>query len=79
MPKHFYKNIKPYVDKELILAKQARKQGDIGVEFTHLENAHVLGQASTLSHTKVHIPIPPQNDGFSGSLKQFGQGGYLQV
>lgn len=54
MPKHFYKNIKPYVDLELTLAKQARKQGDVRVEFTHLENAHVLGQASTLLHTKVH-------------------------
>jgi hypothetical protein len=55
MPKHFYKNIKPYVEQELALAKQAREQGDTGVEFTHLENAHVLGQASTLLHTKVHI------------------------
>jgi hypothetical protein len=55
MPKHFYKNIKPFVEQELILAKQARKQSDFNVEFTHLENAHVLGQASTLLHTKVHI------------------------
>jgi hypothetical protein len=54
MPKHFCKNIKPYVDLELTLAKQARKQGDVRVEFIHLENAHVLGQASTLLHTKVH-------------------------
>ena len=55
MPKHFYKNIKPYVEQELILAKQARKQNNAGVEFKHLENAHVLGQASTLLHTKVHV------------------------
>lgn len=55
MPKHFYKNIKPYVFQELTLAKQARKQSNVTVEFTHLENAHVLGQASTLLHTKVHI------------------------
>ncbi|PKG99955.1 DUF3703 domain-containing protein [Paraglaciecola sp. MB-3u-78] len=55
MPKHFYENIKPHVEQELALAKQARKQGNAGVEFTHLENAHVLGQASTFLHTKVHI------------------------
>ena len=55
MPKHFHKNIKPYVDLELTFAKQARRQGDVRVEFTHLENAHVLGQASTLLHTKVHV------------------------
>ncbi len=55
MPNHFYKNIKPYVDLELTLAKQARIQGDAGAELTHLENAHVLEQASTPQQTKVHI------------------------
>ena len=55
MPKHFYKNIKPYVEQELVLAKQARKQNNASAEFKHLENAHVLGQASTLLHTKVHV------------------------
>jgi hypothetical protein len=42
MPKHFYENIKPHVEQEITLAKQARKQGDVSVEFTPLENAHVL-------------------------------------
>ena len=55
MLNHFYKNIKPNVDQELALAKQARKNNDTVVEFTHLENAHVLGQASTILHTKVHL------------------------
>lgn len=55
MPKHFYKNIKPHVEKEIGLAQQARIQGDAAIEFTHLENAHVLGQASTYLHTKVHL------------------------
>lgn len=55
MPKHFYKNIKPHVEQEITLAKQARTQGDIDIEFSHLENAHVLGQASTYLHTKVHL------------------------
>jgi hypothetical protein len=55
MPKHFYQNIKPHVESELTLAKQARKKRDGKVEFSHLENAHVLGQASSLLHTKVHF------------------------
>lgn len=55
MPKHFYNNIKPYVEQELTSAKQARIQRDNTTEFKHLENAHVLGQASTLLHTKVHV------------------------
>jgi hypothetical protein len=55
MPKHFNKNIKPHVEKEIGLAQQARIQGDAAIEFTHLENAHVLGQASTYLHTKVHL------------------------
>ena len=55
MPKHFYKNIKPHVDQEVTLAKKARKHGDVSVEFSHLENAHVFGQASTFLNTKVHI------------------------
>ncbi|WP_339723151.1 DUF3703 domain-containing protein [uncultured Paraglaciecola sp.] len=55
MSKHFYKNIKPHVEQEITLAKQARTQGDAVIEFKHLENAHVLGQASTYLHTKVHI------------------------
>ena len=52
---HFYQNIKPIVEQELTLAQQARKQRNKVVEFTHLENAHVLGQASTILHTKVHV------------------------
>jgi hypothetical protein len=55
MLKHFYKNIKPYFDQELASAKQARKQNEWRAEFAHLENAHVLGQASTFLHTKVHV------------------------
>jgi hypothetical protein len=55
MYKHFYNNIEPFVAQELASAKQARIQGDAGAEFTLLENAHLLGQASTLLHTKVHI------------------------
>jgi hypothetical protein len=55
MSNNFYENIKPHVDQELKSAQQARKQHNFLAEFKHLENAHVLGQASTLLHTKVHM------------------------
>jgi hypothetical protein len=50
----FTKNIQPYIQAELQLAKQARSEEDSIREFKHLENAHVLGQPSTFYHTKVH-------------------------
>jgi hypothetical protein len=45
----FADNIRPYVDAELAAA--ARHEAD---EFAHLERAHVLGQASTRQHVRVH-------------------------
>ena len=51
---HFSKNIAPYVNAEIAKAKEAQLIGDHSTEFTHLENAHVLGQESTYWHVKVH-------------------------
>ena len=51
---NFTKKISPYVEQELSLAYQARKNGLIDIEFSHLESAHVLGQESTYLHVKVH-------------------------
>jgi len=45
----FADNIRPYVDLELRAAAQ-----DASQEFAHLERAHVLGQASTREHVRVH-------------------------
>jgi hypothetical protein len=45
----FAENIRPYVDAELRAAGQ-----DAVHEFAHLERAHVLGQASTREHVRVH-------------------------
>jgi hypothetical protein len=50
----FSKNIAPYVSDEIIKATQAQKIGEFATAFTHLENAHVLGQESTYWHVKVH-------------------------
>ena len=55
MKSQFTKRITPAVDAELKLAQTARTQGDSSGEFHHLENAHVLGQRSTLLHVKVHL------------------------
>ncbi len=50
----FTNNISPYVNAELVLARKAREEGLVELEFQHLENAHVIGQESTFFHVKVH-------------------------
>jgi hypothetical protein len=45
----FADNIRPYVDAELAAAALDPERG-----FSHLERAHVLGQASTREHVRVH-------------------------
>lgn len=45
----FARNIRPYVDAELRAARE-----DAAHAFAHLERAHVLGQASTREHVRVH-------------------------
>jgi Protein of unknown function (DUF3703) len=45
----FADNIRPYVDAELRAAEKDAVNG-----FAHLERAHVLGQASTREHVRVH-------------------------
>jgi len=46
----FADNIRPFVDAELAAARR-----DAEHEFAHLERAHVLGQASTREHVRVHL------------------------
>lgn len=55
MPTTFSTNISPFIKAELALAAEAKAQGHIDREFSHLENAHVLGQESTYWHVKVHM------------------------
>jgi hypothetical protein len=45
----FADNIRPHVDAELLAAGSDPQNG-----FAHLERAHVLGQASTREHVRVH-------------------------
>lgn len=51
----FARNVAPFVTAEIDLASKARNSGDIAIEFSHLENAHVIGQESTFWHVKVHV------------------------
>lgn len=50
----FGTRIKPHVDEELHAARHTSSQGDAATAFAHLERAHVLGQASTVQHVRVH-------------------------
>ena len=50
----FAGNIAPFVNEEFRKSEQAEKSGDAATAFSHLENAHVLGQESTFLHIKVH-------------------------
>ena len=49
------KRIRPAVDHELAVAAASEAAGHIGASFRHLERAHVLGQASTAQHVRVHL------------------------
>lgn len=50
----FAKVIRPHVTEELRRAHTAQADGKPAVAFGHLERAHVLGQASTREHVRVH-------------------------
>ena len=50
----FARNIRPFVEAELQIAADLSAQGRSQPAFTHLERAHVLGQASTAHHVRVH-------------------------
>lgn len=42
------------ISQELALAGSLVESGDFHLAFYHLERAHVLGQASTYQHTRIH-------------------------
>ncbi len=51
---NYTRNVKPAIEAELARAVLARAEGRPDREFTHLENAHVIGQKSTRWHVRVH-------------------------
>jgi hypothetical protein len=50
----FSARIRPGVERELGAARAARRLGNAATAFSRLERAHVLGQAATLLHVRVH-------------------------
>ena len=52
--KTFAIRIKPAVHAELAAASLAELRGEFYTAFQHLERAHVLGQATTVEHVRVH-------------------------
>lgn len=47
--------IKKYIDAEVERAESFVAENDLESAFRHLERAHVLGQAITYEHTRVHF------------------------
>lgn len=54
---NFSTKIKPYVERELAEAARSMEAGNPKEAFQRLENAHVIGQASTFHHVKVHVAM----------------------
>ena len=53
----FGQRIRPFVQSELDAARHARSRHDASGEFACLERAHVLSQADTLLHVRVHTAM----------------------
>ncbi|MGB7068833.1 MAG: DUF3703 domain-containing protein [Pyrinomonadaceae bacterium] len=47
-------NIKQLIETEIANAADLVDQGELEAAFRHLERAHILGQAITFEHTRVH-------------------------
>jgi Protein of unknown function (DUF3703) len=54
MSNPFASNIRPSVQAELDAAAREEAHGEFAAAFGHLERAHVLGQAATREHVRVH-------------------------
>ena len=50
----FGRRIHPYVESEILAAREAESRGQPDLAFSHLERAHILGQASTVEHVRAH-------------------------
>ncbi len=49
-----FRDLAKFIDREIAEAERLSATGDAAGAFRHLERAHVLGQASTYQHTRVH-------------------------
>lgn len=46
--------LEDHIAREISIADECSAKGDYQTGFQHLERAHVLGQADTADHTRVH-------------------------
>lgn len=53
----FARRIRPFVRHELAAAARCEARDEAAAAFGHLERAHVLGQASTVEHVRVHAAM----------------------
>lgn len=53
----YFQRIRPHVEAELNAYDSACAAGDFSLAFNHLERAHILGQASTRLHVRVHLEM----------------------
>lgn len=53
----FARRIRPSVSAELSAARWQEQRGNADLAARHLERAHILGQASTLEHARVHAAM----------------------
>jgi hypothetical protein len=53
----FARRVRPFVQYELDAAAWHESRTEFSTAFTHLERAHVLGQASTVEHVRVHAAM----------------------
>lgn len=47
-------NLRGHIDLEIASADKSLENGDSSAAFEHLERAHVLGQAVTYEHVRIH-------------------------
>ena len=69
----FGRRIRPSVQAELDAAAACEARGDRKQAFWHLERAHVLGQASTREHARVHWAMLRWALRHSAAGEAFGQ------
>lgn len=69
----FAQRIRPFVQAELDAAQAHESRGEFASAFRRLERAHVLGQASTREHVRVHAAMLRWAIGQGAPREVFGQ------
>ena len=73
----FAQEIRPYVQAELVAAAETELRGDPCLTLRRLESAHVLSQAATFEHVRVHAHM--LRYAFRQSLAREALGQFLRM